>query len=164
MYTNHFGFKEKPFKLKSGTRYFYSTPALESTAIALTRAIADHQPVILLTGLPGSGKTSLLRRTLETLGSNVQIISLGNPTVPFNGMIEQLVERLELGTIDQPLGEQIEALRSGLGAAAKAGTTVVVTIDDAHAADPAVLQDLSSLGRSEDGSPLFILLVCSVFI
>ena len=68
MYTGYFGLREYPFGLTSDLRFFYKNPLHEEAHANIVTAIRDRKGLILLTGEPGTGKTTLLHR----LGADAQ--------------------------------------------------------------------------------------------
>ena len=62
-----FGLHQNPFGVSPDVRFFFSTPAHESTLAELLFAIQTRQGLVLLTGESGAGKTTLLQHLLESL-------------------------------------------------------------------------------------------------
>ena len=66
MYRPHFSLKDRPFELSDDPQYYFALPH-EIASITLSYSLEQHQGMAMLTGKPGTGKTTLLRRLLEEL-------------------------------------------------------------------------------------------------
>ena len=76
MYTKFFGLCEYPFGLTSDLRFFYSLPLHEEVLTNLCSVLRNRQGLALLTGEPGTGKTTLLHRVTHTLSDAAHVIML----------------------------------------------------------------------------------------
>jgi general secretion pathway protein A len=70
MYNKFFGFKEKPFKLVPNPAYFYLSKSHEEALAHLNYAISQGDGFVEITGEVGTGKTTLCRGSMKSLGSN----------------------------------------------------------------------------------------------
>ena len=147
MYTNYFGFSEKPFKLKPDPRFFYRTPAYQRVHDSVLNAIKERKPLILLTGAPGCGKTSLYSECTKQLDDNVRLLTFTNTTLPLSGMLDYLGDQLQIDIQDNPVAEKVHKLQETLVAEAETGRTLLIMIDDAHNLDDGVLADVLSLNQ-----------------
>src|SRR4051794_6369897 len=69
MYEQFFGLKDKPFSLTPNTRFVYSSTQFAEVESQLLYGIGNHEGLMLVTGSPGSGKTTLCRALVEKLQS-----------------------------------------------------------------------------------------------
>ena len=65
MYTDYFGFREKPFGVTPDPRFFYTNPCYREAYASLLYGIHERRGFIVLTGEIGTGKTTILRRLME---------------------------------------------------------------------------------------------------
>ena len=61
MYTDYFGFHEKPFSVTPDPRFFYTNPRYQEAYASLLYGIHERRGFVVLTGEVGTGKTTLLR-------------------------------------------------------------------------------------------------------
>lgn len=77
-----FGMKELPFTNSIGAQFLYQNPAQNSITEKLALTV-DTNSFALLTGTPGTGKSTILRRFVSALDKDktrVLYVSLSNPT------------------------------------------------------------------------------------
>jgi type II secretory pathway predicted ATPase ExeA len=70
----HFGFTKPPFSVTSDPQFFYSNAANEKILTALAHGIAGKGAVVVVTGEPGTGKTTLLRRLISDSADKIDYI------------------------------------------------------------------------------------------
>jgi general secretion pathway protein A len=70
MYEQFFGLKDKPFSLTPSTRFVYSSAQFTEVEVQLLYGIRNHEGLMLVTGSPGTGKTTLCRALVEKLQSD----------------------------------------------------------------------------------------------
>ena len=110
-----FGLRHYPFADTVDPDVFYRSSVHESACAELFAAIKVHAGLLILTGEPGTGKTTVLRRVahdVERMGGRVLWCS---DTAPLHGMSFSLDE-------DSPTqGTRHEALARGLAGSRSAG-------------------------------------------
>jgi type II secretory pathway predicted ATPase ExeA len=152
----------RPFRPAVDTGAYFPAASHEAALTAVASAFARRDPVALIDGPPGTGKSLVARLWLERLPTDVPRVVL--PSIeatkpadllqailfdlnqPYRGLSEQ---ELRLAVTDQVL------------ATAATGHPTVLLIDEAQHLGPAALEELRLLGNIETpaGSALFVLLV-----
>jgi len=116
---------------------------------ALGYGIEARKGFISLIGDAGTGKTTLLRRLLDTVGPATKTVLLLNPTVSFDEILEHIL--LELGV--PPEGGRklvlLQRLNEFLLEHTQAGGNVALLIDEAQDLRPDVLEELRLLSNLE---------------
>lgn len=146
MYTGYFGLREYPFGLTSDLRFFYKAPLHEEAHTNIVTAIRERKGLMLLTGEPGTGKTTLLHRLAQTLGDSAHILWLPLAAPTFAEILSHLCEQCTLShcpydDVDVILGR----LTAHLLQATTSAKTVALFIDEAQHLDPPTLRHLSQL-------------------
>src|SRR4051812_47497396 len=130
----YFGLNEQPFRLGPDPRYlFYSGQVKE--AIAKCEYMArDRVGPIYMYGPIGSGKTSILRRLTERLGSdkryNVAYVIAANVRRP-NTFLKVIMQAFEVPTA-RSYDANLNLFESFLVQQFKSGTTPVLLLDEAQ--------------------------------
>jgi general secretion pathway protein A len=75
MYTNFFGFTEKPFDVTPDPRFLYLSPEHRETLATLMYGIQERRGFIVIVGEVGTGKTTLLNTVLDRLDERTKVAS-----------------------------------------------------------------------------------------
>jgi general secretion pathway protein A len=133
MYLDFYHLKEKPFPISSGLKFFFLGSGHKEALTALTEGVSQRKGLMTVLAEFGLGKTTLIQAFLkEASQDNVKIIQLLNSNISFEEL--QLFLCRELGLVDENNGQPglSYQLLQGLRRAYKAGTSVVLLIDEAH--------------------------------
>lgn len=155
----YFGFKRQPFLKELQTSQMYkSFDALEATT--RLQILKQQRGIFCLTGEPGAGKTSVLRKFVEDLNPQTHVhCYTPHATVNRNDLYRQLNQLLKLPprVRKSDLFEQIQRGIQDLHAVQ--GKTPVIILDEAHLIDHDTLQELILITNFEMDSKLPFLLV-----
>ncbi len=149
MYAEFFGLRELPFNITPDPRFLYLNDCYQEALAALAYGIDARKGFISLIGEAGTGKTTLLRRLLDTLGPSTKTVLLLNPTVSFDEILEHIL--LELG-VPCDGGRKLvllQRLNEFLIEHTSAGGNVALLIDEAQDLRPDVLEELRLLSNLE---------------
>jgi general secretion pathway protein A len=78
IYTGHFGLRERPFSLVPDPSFLFWTPAHRRAFAVLEYGIVTRAPITMVTGEIGTGKTTLVRYLLETIGDEATVGLMSN--------------------------------------------------------------------------------------
>ena len=144
------------------------TAGQRAAAVALGEALAKPQPLILLFGEAGVGKSTLIGSFLATVDPDeFAVVQLSATSGEFTGppsfdvLLEVICRQL---VTPQPTGQRpatLAVLAIAVGALARAGRTVVVAIDHADHLTDDVISEATKLAKYLDVPPAS--LVC-IFI
>jgi general secretion pathway protein A len=149
MYTDYFGFREKPFSITPDPRFFYTNPSYQGAYASLLYGIHEHRGFIVLTGEIGTGKTTLLRRLMENLEPKVRCVFFYNAALTFEECLDFTCEELGLQVQETGRLQKIQALNQFLTDQLARGGTVVLLIDEAQNLGEEVLENLRLLSNLE---------------
>ena len=159
MYTDYFGFREKPFGVTPDARFFYTNPCYQEAYASLLYGIRERRGFIVLTGEVGTGKTTLLRRLMEHMDSNVRFVFFYNTTLTFEELLDFMCEELGLPIKGAGRHHKIHALNQLLmDQLARAGT-VALLIDEAQNLGEEVLEHLRLLSNFETNAEKLLQIV-----
>jgi type II secretory pathway predicted ATPase ExeA/uncharacterized phage infection (PIP) family protein YhgE len=104
VYRSFFKLREDPFDNCPDPRFFYNSPAHEE-ALASVHHVATHRKgAILLTGLPGVGKTLVGRLAVRSLGSEVRAVWLRDPLLSAKELLVEICRGFNLD-VDSEAGQ-----------------------------------------------------------
>lgn len=166
-YESFYGLAEKPFTLSTDPKFIYHSASHDSTMAALVGAIGRREAVTVLTGAPGTGKTTLCRSLLEQLDRGTTACFVTEPLTSFEDLMK--VALLDFGVIGRD-----EATRSRVAVATRqelmtaigdfsaslvpAQAAALIVIDDAQNVPADVLEPLAAVAE-DAGRRIQILLV-----
>jgi general secretion pathway protein A len=161
MYLEFYGLSEKPFSQTPDPRFLYWNDGNRETLASLTYGIRERKGFLTMIGEAGTGKTTLLRKLLDDLGSEVLSVFLFNPNVTFEEILEYTLS--ELG-IPVPSGRKLamlQRLNEFLLAAFAEGRNTILVIDEAQDLDADVLESLRLLSNLETSQEKILQIVLS---
>ncbi|MGI9235177.1 MAG: AAA family ATPase [Woeseiaceae bacterium] len=151
MYERHFGLDKRPFNEKAtGTEVFVG-PQTAKTMAGFRKALAVQDSVVTVSGPAGTGKTTLVERSLDALGTKYKTVRVGRMRMEASDVLEALL--IVLGVKDRPAGtiQRFAALRKKLKELQDAGTRVFVLVEDALRAGADTLAELEVLTVADAG-------------
>ena len=104
-YEPYYGLKEKPFSLSADPRFLYRSRTHAATFEELRAGIRRREGIIVLTGEPGTGKTTLCRSVLSALDRKTFCAMVPDPFVSREDLLKVLL--LEFGVMS------VDDLKSG---------------------------------------------------
>ena len=159
MYTDYFGFSEKPFSVTPDPRFFYTNPSYQEAYASLLYGIHERRGFIVLTGEIGTGKTTLLRRLMENMEPNVRFVFFYNTTLTFEELLDFICDELGLPIKEAGRLQKIQMLNQFLMDQLTRGGTLVLLIDEAQNLGEEVLENLRLLSNLETASEKLLQIV-----
>jgi general secretion pathway protein A len=153
MYEQRFGLKRRPFPPAPDASLYYPATLHEAALNALQRALVDDEGLLLVTGVPGTGKTLLGYTLLERVRQDYDSVFLTNAWLADRLSLLQAI-LYDLGLPFETGGEQVLRLRlmDHLLTTCAAGRRTLVIVDEAHYLGPDLLEELRLLGNLEAGA------------
>jgi type II secretory pathway predicted ATPase ExeA len=111
MYCNFFGFSIKPFELTPDPRFLYLNEGLREALATLVYGIQERRGFILMTGEPGTGKTTLLNAVGDHFDENTKVAFIFNTSLTFEGMLHMALVDLNLAKTEENLSKRKAILR-----------------------------------------------------
>ena len=149
MYSNFFGFKERPFKLLPDPTYLFLSRGHEEALAHLKYAVAHGDGFVEITGEVGTGKTTLCRVFLDRLPDDTEAAYIFNPKLDEVQLLKAINDELHVTSSANNAKELVDALNSFLIKMKAAGKNVIVIIDEAQNLSIDVLEQLRLLSNLE---------------
>jgi general secretion pathway protein A len=99
-YEPYYGLKEKPFSLSADPRFLYKSRTHAPIFDALRSGIRRREGIIILTGEPGTGKTTLCRSVLEALDRKTFCTFVPDPFVSREDLLKMLLIDFGVMSVD----------------------------------------------------------------
>ena len=151
MYEAFYGLRERPFDLTPNPRFLLLTGKHREALSNLQYGIASRRGLTLLIGEAGTGKTTLLRATIQQFEKDGALIAyLNNPTLSRTEFCEFLVSAfgLEPGAASSKT-RLLSDLGRKLEQRAAAGLVTGLALDEAQALPDELLEEVRLLANIE---------------
>jgi len=150
MYEGFFGLREPPFNVTPDPQFFFANSCYNGAFATLRYGITGRKGFIVVTGEPGTGKTTLLKRLLGNLDHNVHTAWIFHPHLAFPELFRLALTDLGLPTRPRAdrlemLGQFYDYLLAQLGE----DHLVALLIDEAQDLSDNILEELRLLSNLE---------------
>jgi general secretion pathway protein A len=166
-YEQFFGLKEPPFSLAPDTRFLFASESHSAALAQVAYAVERREPLVVVTGEIGTGKTLLCRIMLQRLPLKTFLSVIDDPLLESDDLLKQLLE--DFGVISKNRAklteatrhELVQTLHAFLNSLVRIQAHAVVMIDEAQHLRPDVLEQIRLLSNIDDarGTLLQIILV-----
>lgn len=154
MYDRYFGFSKRPFT-DLADQAFLTIPPYRAAYTCLRRGLLERCGLLLLTGIPGTGKTTLLHHLMADLEDQAHCIFFWNTHLGFGDLLDYVCSDLGLHSLPTGQAEKFQALEACLRTQFAEGGEVVLMLDDAQNLPDETLDGLYQLTQLEMvGRPL----------
>jgi general secretion pathway protein A len=159
MYSEFFGFREKPFNVTPDPRFFYANAAYEEAYASLVYGIQERKGFVTLIGEVGTGKTTLLRRLMTNLALPNEFVYLCYSTPSFEEFLTFICGDLGMEVEGKGYLGKIQALNNFLLSVLQKGGTGILLVDEAQNLGEAVLENLRLLSNIETATEKLLQIV-----
>ena len=154
MYLNHFGLNEKPFTITPNPRFFYLSDQRRIHLTHLLYGADENGSLVILTGEPGTGKTTLCRSLQERAPLNVKFALILNPPKTPLELLTSICDEFKVAYSKGELSQKtiIDKLRKFFSLQQQKGAQSVVAIDEAQNLNAETLEQVRLLTNLETGT------------
>jgi general secretion pathway protein A len=150
MYEKYFGLSSNPFSMTPDPSMLFMTPTHREALAGLAYAILERKGFVALTGEAGTGKTSLLARTLTVLPKTRVVSSvILNPSLSEKEFLEMMLLDFGFRDVPESKARRLVAFQEFLLKTQAAGQIAVLVVDEAHKLSPSMLEEVRLLSNLE---------------
>lgn len=151
MYEEFYGLSEKPFALTPNPKFVFQSEQYRAAEEALLYGVAQKEGFMLVTGAPGTGKTTLCRDLLEKFDpERYRVALLFNPFLNGVEMLQALLSEFGLGDVNTTSRKELlDRLNTYLLQQLANGRTCVAIFDEAQHLSTEFLEQIRVLSNLE---------------
>jgi len=149
MYQDFFGFKERPFQLLPNPAYLFLGRSHEEALAHLLYAVSHGEGFVEISGEVGTGKTTLCRALLESLGEEVEAAYIFHPKLDPLELLQAVGAEFGIASRADTTRGMIEILHRFLIEKKEERKKVLLIIDEAQNLTRDVLEQVRLLSNLE---------------
>jgi type II secretory pathway predicted ATPase ExeA len=131
MFKEFYGLKQKPFSKTPDPKFLYLSKTHEEALARLYYAVEEKE-LVLLTGEVGSGKTTLTRALMDSLGEKFRVIVIINPRLTPSQFLRTIAKRFDLEVPYNFKDNLLDAIYEKVYGDYQTGISTVIIIDEAQ--------------------------------
>jgi len=156
MYESYYGFTEKPFQLSPDPRFFFATKHHQRALSYLQYGLDQGEGFIVITGPIGTGKTTIARNLLASIGDdNIVAAQLVTTKLSPKELLELVAAEFKIQLKGNSKAEILRSIEQYLVTLNKQGKRALLLVDEAQNLPSETVEELRMLSNFQlDDKPL----------
>jgi general secretion pathway protein A len=159
MYEAFFGLREKPFSILPDPKFLFFSKHHRIAYAMLEYGIVNQAGFTIVTGAIGSGKTTLVRKLVDSLKNNVVLAVINNTSQTLGGLLEWIMMAFDQPFEGKAYPRLYKDFQQFLARVHASGKRAVLVIDEAQNLSPLVLEELRMLSNTNIDSMMLQLIL-----
>lgn len=160
MYSDHYGFTERPFQLTPDPRFWFESRTHRKAMAYLGYGLAQGEGFIVITGDIGAGKTTLVGHLLQTLDrARFTALNIVSTQVEGDDMLRLVAQGLGLGIEGVAKAQLLDRVERTLDEQARLGKHVLIIVDETQNLPTSALEELRMLSNYQTGNRSLVQIV-----
>ena len=152
MYTEHFGFTDRPFQLTPDARFYFDSRTHKKAMAYLGYGLAQGEGFIVITGDVGAGKSTLVAHLMATIDrARLNTINLVSTQVEGDDMLRLAAQGMGLFTDGVSKAQLLDRVERHLVDEARSGKRTLLIVDEAQNLSVSALEELRMLSNFQVG-------------
>ncbi len=148
-FLEYYGLKDDPFRLTPDPEYFYPSEDHNLGLKSLEYSVKQSEGFCMITGEPGTGKTTLLNVFIKEWNDRAAIALILTPRLMPEEFILSVLEDLEIKIEARTKNELVKAFRDFLIKQSESDRRVIIIVDEAQNLPVETLEELRLLSNLE---------------
>jgi general secretion pathway protein A len=141
--------QDDPFRLTPDPAFFFPSPVHKEALLALDYVVQHREGFCMITGEPGTGKTTLINVFKRRWADRSDIALILTPRLSPDELLMTLVQELRLTDSGKTKNETLKTVRNFLAEKHRQGRQVIIIADEAHDMPGETLEELRLLSNLE---------------
>lgn len=156
MYESYYGFSEKPFQLSPDPRFFFATSHHQRALSYLQYGLDQGEGFIVITGPIGTGKTTIARNLLSSIGDdNIVAAQLVTTKLSPDELLELVAAEFKVPLNGNSKAEVLRSIETFLIQLHQQGKRALLLVDEAQNLPAETVEELRMLSNFQlDDKPL----------
>lgn len=152
MFDDPYGLSGRPFALTPDPHFWFDTASHRKAMAYLGYGLSQGEGFVVITGEPGSGKTTLMGHLLEQVDpERLNVIKIVSTQIKPEDLLVLVAAGLGVDVAGQPKAAMLSAIEQGLHAVAREGRRTLLIVDEAQALPIESLEELRMLSNFQAG-------------
>lgn len=157
VYKSFYHFSEQPFRLSPDYRFCFSHPSYANAKSYLKYAVTEGEGFVVITGEPGTGKTTLIAALIAELDKvRVQVATLTNLQMDSHNLINMVLEEFGLPMDGRSQSNPLSRLKQYLMQQYKNGRRCILIVDEAQGLTTASLEQIRLISNIQHDNCLLL--------
>lgn len=149
MYTEFYGFSERPFDVSPDPKFLYLTESHREALASMMYGIRERRGFLAITGEVGTGKTTLINALLDSLNEKVKTAHIFRKCTTFQELLRTILTELGVPPRGRDRFSLWQRLDQYLLDTTAKGETVVLILDEAQNLSIELLEEIRTLSNLE---------------
>ncbi|MBK3331457.1 AAA family ATPase [Persephonella atlantica] len=158
-YLEFFGLKEDPFKITPDYRYFYPSKTHRIADNLLNYVVRHGEGFCVIIGEPGTGKTTVIRKFINSLKDNVIYALILTPKLNPEEFLKVVLDDLGIHIKADSKHDLLKKFREFLEKKVSEGKKVLIIVDEAQNLPEDTLEELRLLSNLETANEKLVQII-----
>ena len=152
MYDDHYGLSDRPFQLTPDPRFWFDTATHRKAMAYLGYGLSQSEGFIVITGDPGTGKTTLVGHLMATIDrKRLNVIRIVTTQIEHEDLLHMVATGLGVDSHGWTKAQTLKQIERALHAVARDGKRTLLIVDEAQSLPVASLEELRMLSNFQAG-------------
>ena len=159
MYKEFYGFPDYPFSLTPDLRFLFLAISHYEALASMVAGVRERKGITLITGEPGTGKTTLIYALLKDLSEKIKTAFVYHTTIDFPDLLKEALQDLGVRSHGNSLPELLSLFGQYLQERLAQDETVAIIVDEAQNLGVEVIRNLLGLSQRDSSAAKLVQIV-----